>query len=71
MKLALCLLLSGLMAGCANSPRYVRVRIQVSALCTVTLIRDVRTEACFLAYHCGILRGGVSVVETTPEVCEP
>ena len=60
-----------LTVGCATSPRYQRVKIQVSFLCTVTLIRDLRTEACFLAYHCGILRGGVSVVQTEPEVCEP
>lgn len=66
--IALALLLSG--CG-ASSPRYRRMRIQVSALCTVTLIRDLRTDACFLAYHCGVLRSGVAVVETDPEVCAP
>lgn len=72
MRAVLLLALGLTCAACATSGvRYKRYRIQVSVLCSVTLIRDLRTEACFMAYHCGILRGGVALVETSPEVCKP
>jgi hypothetical protein len=60
--------------GCATSnPRFTHDRIPVSALCSVTLIRDRRTEVCFMAYDCGWLlwRTSPTLVPAPREVCIP
>jgi hypothetical protein len=68
----LALLLFGV--GCATTQqRFVRTRIRMTPWCSVTLIRDVRTNACFIAYSCGGIRttGGAGLAAAPKEVCEP
>lgn len=71
MTWALVVLLGGLLlAGCAHQERFVRQRIALSPWCSLTLIQDRRSGACFVAYHCGP-RAPASLVVAPQEVCQP
>jgi hypothetical protein len=50
-------------------PRFVAVYEQRSASCTIHVMRDTRSTACFIAFRCW--RQPVTVVAVEPTVCVP
>jgi len=61
--------------GCGSltsNNRYVRTRIRMSPICTLTLIHDRRTGYCLASYSCSILKEDTDNLVIVPkELCEP
>ena len=53
------------------NPRFVRHKVPVSRSCDVTLIRDLRTDQCWISYDCMWARDASGLVQVPKEVCEP
>ena len=71
LEVGVLVLLVGLLEACVgHHARWARQRIYFSAWCNMTLIQDVRTGTCFVAYHCGV-RSSPALVLAPREVCEP
>jgi len=67
------LALGALAGGCASIappvPRFVAVYEQRSPYCSLQVIRDTRTTACFVTFKCG--RQPVQALAVAPELCVP
>ena len=70
--LALVLLVS-VSVGCMRTanPRFQRYKVPVSRWCDVTLIRDLRTDVCFVSYDCKWATGITGLTVAPKDVCEP
>jgi hypothetical protein len=59
--------------GCSTlspaAPRFVQVFEQHTDGCRIQVVRDTRSQACFVGFHCG--RQNLVVVAAAPEVCIP
>jgi hypothetical protein len=67
--LLVCVLMS---CGCSTlspaAPRFVRVSDQRTEGCRIQVVKDTRSSACFIGFHCG---RQLVVLATTSEVCVP
>ena len=72
MRLLVLALLVSVSVSCMRTmnPRFVRHKVPVSRWCDVTLIRDLRTDLCWVSYDCKF--GGINGLTLVPkEVCQP
>ena len=73
MKLLALVLLVGIGVGCMRTmnPRFVRHKVPVSRWCDVTLIRDLRTDLCWVSYDCKWTTAVNALVQAPKDVCLP
>jgi hypothetical protein len=73
LTLTLVLVVAASGGGCASVappvPRFVAVYEQQTAFCTIHVVRDTRSAACFITFRCG--HQPVVALAVAPEVCVP
>jgi hypothetical protein len=66
-------ILLGALTACAHvappTPRFVAVFEQRSSYCTIHVVRDTRTQACFVTFQCR--RQPVQAIAVDEKVCVP
>jgi hypothetical protein len=67
------LLAALLCVGCATTQqaRFQRQTIALSPFCTLTLIRDLRTDNCWVVYTCGWRASAPGIALAPASVCAP